>query len=95
MNKLNVIFSIVVTFLLFTNPAIADGLADATAQITEIQTWLYSILFFVSLIYMIYQVVMAMAEKQEWREVITAFVKVAMAGASVVGATWAWGIWGS
>ncbi len=94
MKKLKTLFALTATSVMST-PVFADGLSDATAEITAIQTWLYSILFFVSLIYMIYQIGLAMAEKQPWGDVIFAFGKVAVAGAAVVGATWAWSIWGS
>ncbi|WP_299496334.1 hypothetical protein [uncultured Shewanella sp.] len=95
MNKLKFFFTIVFTFMLLSNPVIAGGLADATTEVTEIQTWLYGISFIFCLIFMIYQIGMAMMDKQQWADVLTAFGKVAIAGGAVVGATWAWGIWGT
>ena len=81
--------------LMSVAPALADGLSDATTEVTAIQQWLYGILFFVALIYMMYQIGLAMLDKQPWGDVIVAFGKVAIAGAAVVGATWAWEIWGT
>jgi hypothetical protein len=94
MKKLKALFA-AASVAVMSTPVFADGLSDATTEITAIQTWLYSILFVVSLVYMIYQIGLSMAEKQPWGDVIMAFGKVALAGASVVGATWAWSIWGT
>ncbi len=89
------LLTVAIALMFSSNPALAAGLTDATTQVTEIQQWLYGILFFVALIYMMYQIALAMMDKQPWGDVISAFGKVAIAGAAIVGATWAWGIWGS
>lgn len=74
---------------------LADGLSDATTEITAIQVWIYGILFIFSLIFMMYQVGMAMGDKKPWIDVLFAFGKVAAAGGCIAGATWAWSIWGT
>lgn len=94
MKKLKALFAVASVSAMST-PVFADGLSEATTEITAIQTWLYGIMFVVALIYMMYQIGLAMAEKQPWGDVFFAFGKVAIAGASIVGATWAWSIWGS
>ncbi|MBS0044846.1 hypothetical protein KFE26_21500 [Shewanella sp. M16] len=96
LNKLKAFMAAGAVSLMATNPVLAaGGLDSATAEVTAIQKWLYGILFVVALIYMMYQIGLAMADKQPWGDVIMAFGKVALAGAAIVGATWAWMIWGS
>ncbi len=73
----------------------AGGLDEATSAIQTFQTWLYGFLGVGVLVYMIYQIILAMLEKQTWGDVFVSVGKVAAAGGSVALATWAWSIWGS
>ena len=73
----------------------AGGLDEATSAIQTFQTWLYRFLGAGVLVYMIYQIILAMLEKQTWGDVFISVGKVAAAGGSVALATWAWSIWGS
>jgi hypothetical protein len=88
-------FLIMSVAIALSNNAVAAGLADATSEVSSIQIWLYGITGVFSLLFMTYQIVLSLLEKQPWSDVVMAFGKVAAAGGSVVGATWAWGIWGS
>lgn len=87
------------TLLLTCMPVLAfaagGGLDEATDAIDEFQTWLYAFMGVGVLVYMIYQIGMAMMEKISWSDVAMAVGKVAAAGGSVILATWAWSIWGS
>jgi hypothetical protein len=49
----------------------------------------------VCFVYLIYNVIMALAEKKQWGDVLMALGKVAVAGAVIVLGEWAWSIWGS
>ncbi|UJF17258.1 conjugal transfer protein [Vibrio sp. SS-MA-C1-2] len=96
--KSNLAFYFVLSsfLLLISSPArSAGGLAEATSALQTFQTWLYGFLGVGVLVYMIYQIIMAMLEKQTWGDVFTSVGKVAAAGGCVALATWAWGIWGS
>ena len=73
----------------------AGGLDEATDAIQTFQTWLYRFLGVGVLVYMVYQIILAMLEKQTWGDVFISVGKVAAAGGSVALATWAWSIWGS
>lgn len=73
----------------------AGGLDKATNAVEEFRFWLYTFLGVGSLCYMVYQVILAMLEKQPWGDVVTATGKVAIAGGSIALATFAWSIWGS
>ncbi|MGF1872002.1 conjugal transfer protein [Photobacterium indicum] len=81
---------------MMSHPVLASGgLDDATNAVAEIQVWFYGFLGVACLLYMGYQVGLALTNKQDWMEVGLAFCKVAVAGGSVMGAAWAWSIWGS
>lgn len=96
MFKIRPIFScFLLCIFLLSNTVFAQGLNEATKAASEFQVWLYSFLGIVSIVYMIYQVILALAEKQQWSDVLFALFKVAVAGGSIVGGTWAWSIWGS
>lgn len=73
----------------------AGGLSEATDALDTFKTWLYGFLGVGVLVYMVWQVALAMLEKQQWGDVFVAVGKVACAGGSIALATWAWGIWGS
>lgn len=73
----------------------AGGLDKATSAVEEFRFWLYTFLGVGCICYMVYQIILAMLEKQPWGDVVTATGKVAVAGGSVALATFAWSIWGS
>ncbi|MCT7947684.1 hypothetical protein [Shewanella septentrionalis] len=73
----------------------AGGLDEATSAVQTFQIWLYGFLGVGVLVYMVYQIILAMLEKQTWGDVFIAVGKVAAAGGSIVLASWAWSIWGS
>ncbi|WP_190319296.1 conjugal transfer protein [Candidatus Enterovibrio escicola] len=90
------IFSSFLIMALASSFAIAaGGLDEATSAIRMFQTWLYGFLGVAVVVYMIYQIILAMLEKQTWGDVFISVGKVAAAGGSVALATWAWSIWGS
>ena len=92
--KLSFITSMLTVFPALTFAA-GGGLDEATDAIDEFKTWLYGFMGVAVLVYMIYQIGMAMMEKISWADVALAVGKAAAAGGSVLLATWAWGIWGS
>lgn len=73
----------------------AGGLASATTEANAIKVWLYGFLGVAVFVYVMYFVIMAMLEKKQWADVLMALGKSAVAGGSLAGVTWAWGIWGS
>ncbi len=75
--------------------AAGGGLDEATDAIDEFKGWLYSFLGVAVLVYMVYQIGLAMMEKISWADVMLSVGKVAGAGGSLMLATWAWSIWGS
>lgn len=73
----------------------AGGLDQATTEATNIKTWAYGFLGVGVFIYLIWNVVMALLDKKPWADVLIAVGYVAIAGAVIVLAEWAWSIWGS
>ena len=73
----------------------AGGLDTATTETNAIKVWLYGFLGVAVFIYVMYFVLMAMAEKKQWVDVLMALAKSAVAGGCLVGVSWAWSIWGS
>ncbi len=73
----------------------AGGLDEGTQAVNDFRIWFYGFLGAGSLAYIGYNAGLAMFEKQQWNDVALAFGKVAVAGGSVIGADWAWSIWGS
>lgn len=86
------VFSTLIFTLLFPSFVFAGGLDAATAQASSIKTWAYGFLGVIVFIYLIYHVGMAMAEKEQWVDVLMALGKVAVAGGILVGGQWAWSI---
>ena len=86
------VFLAVVFTMLCPSLVFAGGLDAATAQASAIKTWAYGFLGVIVFIYLIYHVVMAMAEKEQWVDVLMALGKVAVAGGILVGGAWAWSI---
>ncbi|OOF77871.1 conjugal transfer protein TraC [Rodentibacter caecimuris] len=73
----------------------AGGLEAANTEATKIKDWGYKFLGIAALGYIVYNVLMAYFNRKGWGEVLMAVVYAAIAGASIVLGTWAWGIWGS
>lgn len=71
------------------------GLDEATNQANELKTWLYGLLGVGVFLYLMYNVIMALANRIQWAEVGMAVVYVAVAGGVLVLGQWAWSIWGS
>ncbi len=78
-----------------SRPTLAAGLDDGTTALSDIQTWGYTFLGVACTVYCIYLVVMALLEKKQWGDVFMGIAKTACGGGIVVGASWAWTIWGS
>ena len=72
-------------------PAFA-GLADATNALTEIKSWLFTFVGVAALVYLLYNVLMAIMERKSWGEVGMALAYCAMAGGAIVGGNWAIGL---
>lgn len=70
------------------------GLDDATSALTEIKTWLYGFLGVGAFVYLLYQLGMALMEKNSWADVGMALGKVAAAGGIIIAGEWAYAIWG-
>lgn len=80
---------------IFCNQALAGGgLDDATSALTEIKTWLYTFLGVGAFVYLLYQLGMALMEKNSWADVGMALGKVAAAGGIIIAGEWAYAIWG-
>ena len=72
--------------------AAGGGLAASTDALTTIKTWLYGFVGVGALVYMIWNVGMALAEKKQWSDVGMALGYCAIAGGCVAGGTWAYEI---
>lgn len=68
------------------------GLDSATDALTTVKTWLYGFVGVGALVYMIWNVGMALAEKKQWSDVGMALGYCAIAGGCVAGGTWAYEI---
>ena len=96
MKKTAVVGAVATVALTTVFPALAaGGLDTATNAANDVKIWLYGFLGVVCFIYIMYYVMMAMGEKKQWIDVLMALGKVALAGGCLVGATWAWSLWGS
>jgi len=78
---------------LLSMTALGQGLEEATDAVQEFQDWMYVILGIASVMYIMYNVGMAMSDKKTWGDVGMAIGLVAVAGGSITAATWAFGIW--
>lgn len=81
-------------FSIVSSHAFAGGLDDATTALTEIKTWLYGFLGVGAFVYLLYQLGMALMEKNSWADVGMALGKVAAAGGIIIAGEWAYSIWG-
>ena len=95
MNNIKNIFFAVFVMAFIPSFAMAGGLDDGIEALQTFQVWLYRFLGVASLLYLIVQVILAMMDKQQWGDVLIAVGKVAVAGGSVLLASWAWSIWGA
>ncbi|EGQ9333586.1 TPA: conjugal transfer protein [Vibrio cholerae] len=73
----------------------AGGLDKATNAVENFKFWLYSFLGVCCFVYMLWQVGLALMDKQSWNDVLMAIGKIAIAGGSILAAEFAWSIWGS
>lgn len=89
------LLGMIATFLA-VNPAFADGLASlekATTALQDILSWLKVFVVVASVLYITYLVVMAIAEKKSWSDVMMGLVYCAIAGGVVMGGEWASELW--
>lgn len=96
MNKFVNIHRLIFMFFLslICGQAYAGGLDDATTAMTEIKMWLYGFLGVGAFVYLLYQMLMAFADKNSWADVGIALAKVAGAGGVILAGEWAYSIWG-
>lgn len=91
---LSVVFMFSLTFSDF---ALAQGglasLDKATNALEDILSWLKVFVVVGSLLYITYLVVMAIAEKKAWSDVMMGLAYCAIAGGVVTAGEWAAGIW--
>lgn len=87
------ILTVILSFFVLVEPSWA-GLAKAETALSDIKTWVYSILGIGIFIYLMYNVIMALMNKTTWADVLMAVVYSAVAGGVIVLGEWAWGIWG-
>ncbi|AJI85177.1 trbC/VIRB2 family protein (plasmid) [Yersinia frederiksenii Y225] len=94
---LKLVLSLLFTIILISEPAFAAGglgnLNKSTDALEEIKTWLFGIAGVSALIYMVYLVVMAFAEKKSWNDVMMALVYCAVAGGCLMAGNWALSMW--
>ncbi|MBI6621563.1 hypothetical protein YA0783_25070 [Pseudomonas corrugata] len=75
--------------------AAGGGLNAFNSEATSWKTWGYSVLGIICMIYLMYNVVMAMWDKKQWSDVVMALVYTAAAGGILVAGAYMWAIWGS
>lgn len=66
-----------------------DSLDKATNALKDILSWLKGFVVVASILYIVYLVVMAIAEKKAWSDVTMGLVYCAIAGGVVMGGEWA------
>lgn len=75
---------------LFVIPAFAGGGLDSgTTALTEIKTWLFTFVGIGALVYLLYNVAMALMERKSWGDVGMALIYCTLAGGALAGGTWA------
>ncbi|MGL5290037.1 MAG: TrbC/VirB2 family protein [Aeromonas sp.] len=77
-------------------PALAaggGGLESATDAMKTIKDWLFTFVGVAGLVYIVYTVGMAFAERKSWSDVGMALIYCAIAGGAVKGGTWAMELW--
>lgn len=67
----------------------AGGLQAGTDAATTIKTWLYGFVGVCAFIYLLYNVLMALAERKQWSDVGMALVYCSIAGGALAGGEWA------
>lgn len=81
---------------LFAEAAFAAGglnnLHKASDALVEIKKWLFIFVGTAAIVYLIYCVGMAFAERKSWSDVGMALVYCCLAGGAVVGGNWALGL---
>jgi len=88
----SLILALGTTLPFVSSSILAAGLQAATDEVNEIRVLLYTLLGASSSIYMIVWVVLAMTQRKQWGDVLSATVHVAVAGAALVIVDFAWAI---
>ena len=70
----------------------AGGLKAGTDAAETIKVWLYGFVGICAFIYLLYNVLMALAERKQWSDVGMALVYCSIAGGALVGGEWAMSI---
>ncbi|MCE5165620.1 TrbC/VirB2 family protein [Plesiomonas sp. PI-19] len=75
-------------------PALAagGGLPAATNALTDIKVWLYSFVGIAAIVYLLYNILMALGERKNWSDVGMALGYCALAGGALIGGEWALGL---
>lgn len=94
-NVFGFVLSVLAIALIATEPAYAGlaALEKSTDALDQIKTWLHGFVVVGSLVYITYLVVMAIAEKKAWSDVMMGLGYCAIAGGVVMGGTWATELW--
>lgn len=94
-NTLMFVFAFAV--MCIAQPVFAAGglgsLDKATNALQDILSWLKVFVVVASILYITYLVVMAIAEKKAWSDVMMGLVYCAIAGGVVMGGEWATTLW--
>lgn len=93
--SLTFMFALALLFFI-SEPAFAGlgSLEKGTTAIEDIGSWLQKFTIAGSLVYITYLVVMALAEKKAWSDVMMGLGYCAIAGGVVMAGTWATELWG-
>lgn len=92
------LFCLLLVSVLFVEPALAQSgglgsLDKSTDALKDILSWLKVFVVSASLLYITYLVVMAIAEKKAWSDVMMGLAYCAIAGGVVMGGEWATQLW--
>ncbi len=90
-------FAVAITIMCISQSVLAAGglgsLDKATTALQDILSWLKVFVVVASVLYVTYLVVMAIAEKKSWSDVMMGLVYCAIAGGVVMGGEWATTLW--
>lgn len=83
--------------IFISEPVLAAGglsnLNKATDALEKIKIWVFGLAGVAALLYMVYLVLMAFAEKKSWNDVMMALAYCAIAGGSLMAGNWALSLW--
>lgn len=95
--KLKLFIAFILFACVLSEPALAAGglgnLDKATDAIDEIKTWFFGFVGAAAILYMVYLVGMALAEKRQWNDVMMGLGYCAIAGGVVMAGNWALTLW--